>query len=68
MTNTVKSQKIGTGEELSWYQSRSGERGQRFEYWGALRALCSPTFLRSTFLESRVTKPAFRSAGLRLSS
>jgi len=31
------------------------------EYWGALRALCRPTFLRSTARASRVTKPAFRS-------
>jgi len=30
------------------------------EYWGALRALCRPTFLRSTARASRVTKPAFR--------
>ena len=31
---------------------------QRFEYCGALRALCSPAFLRSTIRASRVRKPS----------
>ncbi len=35
----------------------------RFEYWVARRALRRPTFLRSTSRASRVTKPAFLSAG-----
>ena len=32
----------------------------RFEYCGRLRALCNPTFLRSTSRASRVRKPAWR--------
>ena len=42
--------------------------GYRFEYWGRLRALCSPTFLRSTSRASRVTKPARRNGARQLSS
>src|SRR5215211_5872452 len=39
---------------------------QRFENWGALRALCSPAFFRSTIRASRVRKPA-RFSGTRSS-
>src|SRR2546427_9073448 len=46
--------------------------GQRLEYWGRLRALWRPYFLRSTSRGSRVTKPAFlrigRNSGLAASS
>ena len=47
-----------------------GETGsdQRFENWVARRALCRPTFLRSTSRASRVTKPALRSGWRRVSS
>ncbi len=47
-----------------------GEIGsdQRFENWVARRALCRPTFLRSTSRASRVTKPALRSGWRRVSS
>jgi len=45
-----------------------GRMDQRLEYCGALRALCRPTFLRSTLRESRVTKPALRSGPRRVSS
>ena len=41
---------------------------QRFENCLRRRALWKPTFLRSTSRESRVTKPAFDSAGFRVSS
>ena len=41
---------------------------QRFENCGFLRALRRPTFLRSTSLASRVTKPAARNAPRKLSS
>ena len=41
---------------------------QRLEYWGRLRALRSPTFLRSTVRASRVIKPAPRNAPRRVSS
>lgn len=34
---------------------RTATRNQRLEYCGRLRALCRPTFLRSTARESRVT-------------
>ena len=45
-----------------------GPVSQRLEYCGRLRALCSPTFLRSTSRASRVTNPARRSWAFRLSS
>lgn len=41
---------------------------QRFENWVARRALCRPTFLRSTSRASRVMKPALRSSDFRVSS
>lgn len=41
---------------------------QRLENWVARRALCRPTFLRSTSRASRVMKPAFRSSDFRVSS
>ncbi len=41
---------------------------QRLENWVARRALCRPTFLRSTSRASRVMKPALRSSDFRVSS
>ena len=41
---------------------------QRLEYCVARRALCRPTFLRSTSRASRVMKPALRSSDFRVSS
>ena len=42
---------------------RSAERDQRLLYWGALRAFFRPAFLRSLIRASRVSMPAFFSAG-----
>jgi len=43
-------------------------RYYRLEYCGRLRALCRPTFLRSTSRASRVRKPARRMGMRRFSS
>ena len=48
--------------------SRPTSGGQRFEYWGALRAFFRPYFLRSVARASRVRKPAFFSGGRSVSS
>lgn len=45
-----------------------GAMDQRLENWVARRALCRPTFLRSTSRASRVMKPALRSSDFRVSS
>ena len=45
-----------------------GTQDQRFEYCVARRALRKPTFFRSTSRASRVTKPALRRLGRKLSS
>src|SRR3546814_969280 len=47
---------------------RADESAERFENWVARRALCRPTFLRSTSRASRVMKPAVRSSPLSDSS
>gem|GEM_PF-5333391 len=41
---------------------------QRLENWVARRALCRPTFLRSTSRASRVMNPALRSSAFNVSS
>src|SRR5439155_16334681 len=45
-----------------------GQEGQRFEYWGALRAFFRPYFLLSVTRASRVRNPAFFRAGRRSGS
>lgn len=52
----------------SWNRNSNRLQDQRFENCGRLRALCSPTFLRSTARASRVRKPALRSGERRFSS
>src|SRR4030095_13928380 len=53
-------------EQLSHRYPPAGR--QRLEYWGALRAFLSPSFLRSTSRASRVRKPRFLSSGRSSSS
>src|SRR6185437_10051296 len=50
------------------HQSKSIAKNQRLENWVARRALCRPTFLRSTARASRVMNPARRSDAFRVSS
>src|SRR5690606_5563864 len=64
LISKTKTPRLASGRFLA----PTGLRNQRLEYWGRLRALCRPTFLRSTSRASRVRKPARRREERRFSS